>query len=586
MTMLEQAKQDMIAELSKTNNVTELSSEMTVAAGFNAADTILSVETEYMDNGGIGHDLKLFIRLNPDFPLVIPTIFLPMGDGLRSQYLPHVDQKGLICTFDPDITRTDPSQPAEIVIACINRAKEILEDGLTGKNHIDFGAEFIAYWENKYGEADEIYNSYLNLVEGIPANRLKLIELETKVSGNTHVIYEDKDLNHPFLKYINSLDLKYTEQNICYIGEIPLSLKPPFALTNGNIDAVLSKANKSVRDAFIRYVNSKNEVKVVAATVIADGKPQLICWIQQPIKIVKTRKFRSGSTSNYMALKLNHSHDYVKRVSPKNYTLNRVALRTDGIVFNTHDKKKILVAGLGSVGSNLLYFLNTMTVPELLLIDPDLLILENINRHFLGFSYIGLNKAHALRAFFYSQNPLQTIVSKSESIVSLYNTDPESLVNNDYLFLATGKANIDEFICEQQKAGLIPVPIFLLWVEPYLSAGHLLYLHPGDRVYTDYFDSEGYFNQNVIKSEEYRTGNPLLSLREAGCQSTYVPYSQSNVCEYLAAAFPVIRNVIENGTEKSFAFTWIGDLQPLRDLGIQLDPERSQLTKGDQIMNS
>ena len=46
--------------------------------------------------------------------------------------------------------------------------------------------------------------------------------------------------------------------------------------------------------------------------------------------------------------------------------------------------KKVVIIGLGSVGSFVANNLSKMGIAKLLLIDPDFLTVDNISRHYLG----------------------------------------------------------------------------------------------------------------------------------------------------------------------------------------------------------
>lgn len=67
--------------------------------------------------------------------------------------------------------------------------------------------------------------------------------------------------------------------------------------------------------------------------------------------------------------------------------------------------------------------------------------------------------------------------------------------------------------------GYLESPLILMWLEPYGLAGHVLVLNKPQDVFQDMFDDELSFRNRVVL-------NPGdFYEREAGCQSTYVPYS-------------------------------------------------------------
>jgi hypothetical protein len=118
-----------------------------------------------------------------------------------------------------------------------------------------------------------------------------------------------------------------------------------------------------------------------------------------------------------------------------------------------------------------------------------------------------------------------------------------------------------------------------LWVEPYLAAGHCIYIHPDDIKYKEAFDIiEGWelCRYNVIDRKEYLNGNEILKMREASCQSSYIPYSGGKVVHFLSQLFPKLVDIVNNGLQNSTAYTWTGDFNQLKSLGL----ERSDFAKG------
>ena len=103
----------------------------------------------------------------------------------------------------------------------------------------------------------------------------------------------------------------------------------------------------------------------------------------------------------------------------------------------------------------------------------------------------------------------------------------------------------------------------MIWVEPFLSGGHCLFLYPGSNSYKSYFTEDGLFKFNVVDNYEYINNNPILSVKEAGCQTTFTPYSQSSVTLFLANIFPEIRKIIVNDIKESQVFSWKGNQEYL-----------------------
>ena len=243
------------------------------------------------------------------------------------------------------------------------------------------------------------------------------------------------------------------------------------------------------------------------------------------------------------------------------------------------------IAGLGSIGSNLLYFLNSLKVNEFKLIDPDILLVENIQRHLLGLSDVKFHKTVALKAHLQWKNPLLKVSTRELSIIDVLENEPKFINESDYLFVSIGNENVEEYIGDSIQNYLLQVPTFFIWVEPYLCGGHLVYVNPKDcRNYSNFF-KDGLFKYNIIDKEEYIKGNELLSIREAGCQSSFTPYSETNVILFLSRIYPIIYKIISENIDKSASYTWIGDTTPLKKQKLKVSKVGLENKTGNLIEN-
>ncbi|PHR11305.1 MAG: hypothetical protein COA40_11890 [Aequorivita sp.] len=283
--------------------------------------------------------------------------------------------------------------------------------------------------------------------------------------------------------------------------------------------------------------------------------------------------FRSGKLTKYQAAfskMLPNYSKYVTRISSEKLNEERLIKRTasDSIPQSAF---KFLVAGIGSVGSNLAAILNSLNNPEFILVDNEELDSENIKRHFLGFKYLGVNKASALKRFFQDKLPSQKIETESISIFDYFNSNNQIFNEQDYIFLCLGKLNLEKWFIEQIRNKKIKKPIFILWVEPYLIGGQLLFIHPDDVPNTeDLFKKIFKYKFSVISPDEFEKKRELFTLKESGCQTTFSPYSSTHLSLFLSAIHQEIFSIIENDSKKSAYISWVGDLNIAKNLGVKV----------------
>jgi len=296
-------------------------------------------------------------------------------------------------------------------------------------------------------------------------------------------------------------------------------------------------------------------------------KTYLFGWFHKSINTF-VKGFRPGALKHFDVISTVQSNENVERITTDVFTKERLENRTSGMV-DQNIEQTFLIAGVGSIGSNLIYFLNSMNSPSFKLIDNDEIKLENINRHLLGFEYIGYYKTKAIKEFLLKNNPIQKVSTKESSIVDIINNETDYVNEADYIFISIGKANIDNWICQSLKDRILKKPIFFIWVEPFLSGGHCIYLHPSNPEFEKFFDDD-FFKFNVIDRIEYKLGNKNLSLREVGCQTTYIPYSGANVISFISTLFPFISSIIDYNKTESVAYTWLGNTSEVKKIGIKI----------------
>lgn len=568
--------------VSTIDNVKILDYRQKESIGFKTELEIWEVTTEISYENSI-IPIVLHVAFTTQFPLEFPQIFLSSETFERTKFIPHVDNNRLVCTYDSEIVSTNPNEPAGIVVECLRKSKSIILDGLSGNNRSDFTDEFKAYWEEKYGKEKYLPKNILSLINKIqPESCIQLICLKRDIRNYKYVLHLSDETAASFKDFLKEYNFEYDEIGVYYLGEFPQTT-PPFDLKNRDIINIVKSIGNDSFEKFKAFINNKESPKLVVCEKYYGVKSYLFGWFHAPIN-TNVKGFRPGALKKFSAISTIQSNENINRITTDVFTMERLENRTSGMVVNEVEKT-FLIAGVGSIGSNLIYFLNSINSPSLKLIDNDKIRIENIQRHLLGFEYIGDYKTKAIKDYILKNNPLQKVSTKESSIVDIVNNDVDYLNDSDYIFITIGKANIDNWVCQSLKDGVINKPVFIIWVEPFLCGGHCIYLHPSNTEFKKYFD-EDFFKFNVIDSDEYRSGNKNLSLREAGCQTTYIPYSGSNVISFISSLFPIISSIIDYNKTDSLAFTWLGNTEEVEKLGIKISSYYENKNIGSIIEHS
>lgn len=552
--------------VSTIDNVKILKSTEKENVGFKTELEIWEVDTEILFDNKIV-PIAFHIIFTSQFPLEFPKIFLSQDSYERTKYIPHVDNNRLVCTYDSEISSTNPNDPAGIVVECLRKTKSIVLDGMSGQNHSDFNDEFKAYWEEKYNKEKDLPQNVLSLINEIKdEEKLRLLCLKKSIRNYHYVIHSSNETAERFKEFLGEYNFEYSEIGMFYLGGFSQN-KPPFDLKNKDVLNFVKSLGEGTFLKYKAFINNKEYPKLIVCEKFFGKKSFIFGWFHKTIN-TNINGFRPGALKPFRALSTIQSNDSVNRITTDVYTMERLDNRTSG-VNRIDSKKEFSIGGVGSIGSNLVYFLNSINTPDFKFIDTDKLRLENIQRHLLGFEYIGSYKTKALKDYIQSNNPLQRVSTKEGLIIDVIKNELEFLNESDYIFMCIGKANIDNWVCRSLKEGFIKKPLFIIWVEPFLCGGHCIYLHPSNPEFEKYFEEE-LFKFNVIDSSEYKLGNKKLSLREAGCQTTYIPYSGTNVISFLSSLFPFISSIIDKNKTESVAYSWIGNIDELEKIELKL----------------
>jgi hypothetical protein len=524
---------------------------------------IWEITTEILDKRDTILNIRFHIVFFPDFPLSFPKILLSKEDFDKIKYIPHLQVDRLICIFQ---NNSEPNilLPEKVVEEAIRRAKNILEEGIKGENNKDYEEEFEAYWSSNYSKNDIVNKSFLLLNEKPLKQGFDLISLEKPISKFRYIIHQNENVALSFKAYLKDQNIKYTETTGFLIPNLDILDKPPFNKTNREIFDAIEKLSTKDSQKYISFINDNTESKLFLFPKIINSEIRYFGWFHsQPTS--KIKGFRHKSLSNYKVLSTFQSTEHINRIMPQIYTNQRLTNRSSGDIAQ-HITKKFVIAGVGSIGSNLIHYLNSIQDAEFKLIDTDSLELENIGRHYLGFNYLNWKKTKALKDFLTNSSPIQKVETREKSIVQVVHDESKFINESDFLFVAIGESNIESWIANAMDKGLILKPTFFIWVEPYLLGGHCIYINPKNNNYTTYFPKDELFKFNIIGNYE----NDVLSLKEAGCQSNYTPYSSNNIQIFLGNIYPKISEILDLRDIDSKSFTWIGDKNIAENLNIEL----------------
>lgn len=570
-------------EISKTNELKNLEPPEIANNNLSGFEEVWKLTTEVYLTGNKIEEVKILIAIPAEFPLIMPKFFLDGGDYDRIKYVPHINIAREICVFDEETITIDPRQPLQIIRLGLARARKVIEDGVLGENDSDFKDEFLAYWDDVYDTKDK-FLKVLDMVSTplVDSSKLKLSILAEKFAGYSAVLHNYSTEFNRFKTLIDFENIGSEVHPVMYLGETDF-LNPPFYWTNQRIEALIDQKFPLKKKEFIRHINSKAKQAIFVFSMKVKHRWLYFGWIISHMPPpAGTGSWRIPPSNWDLFIKF-HKTNPVIRLNSDIYTQERISLRTAGIIEESQFKK-IAIAGLGSIGSHLIPYLLALGMSEIVLIDFDVLTLENINRHLLGFIHIGQHKTDALEIFIKENNPLLKITNLKKSIVQAINEDLEILNNSSYIFSVIGKTNIEDFIITALSENVLRKPLVILWIEPFLIGGHCLFIYPQSPIdYKSLFEN-GLFRYNIIDKSEYSNSDRQLAFKESGCQSSYIPYGRKDIFLFLSGLFPTICSEIESGNCKSKVISCRGSRAIQQKLNIQISAIGQSIAEGSLMI--
>ena len=361
------------------------------------------------------------------------------------------------------------------------------------------------------------------------------------------------------LDYISDLH-KTKEFDALFLSSFEKSVEPPFTLTGRSL--VQSLKDEEDKNKLKKYVN-KHGGGYVLFPIGTDNFTGGVHIVQ--LKCNRSG-FRNGVIMPYVALT-----EYEGRIKKLSRLLvsvfsdSRIAERTAGVMM---EHRKFIIAGLGSVGSNLCYYLNGYNNAQFTLVDKDKLNLDNIGRHLLGFEHQHQYKVSAVSGYLKEYRPDREVLEVKKMLQEL---DTEEINNADAIFICTGDIMSERWLLQKMMKGEVNRPAFILWLEPYGISGIMLYVNPEDKESLERLTKSsfnGFENYCLISPEEYKDTEKLIK-RDAGCNGKYAIYSGNDVTFFLSSVFPIIDQLMDSPT-KSKCYRWVGNIDIAAEKGIGL----------------
>ena len=484
-------------------------------------------------------ELILIIALPRTYPDTFPKIYISRNCYSRYHPIPHIDKNRLICTRDTNVVCLNDNRCQEGLRKLIEIAIETISSGIKNRIQSEFISEFHAYW-------DDYANGIFYLIVK-DCNEVKLFNMYdlgkniiiSESIENINDVFGDSSIQPKYLRKVYHILMKTT------ISEYPW-----------NDDDLIKIIEDHLKISYEKIQQSFEE---------CSGLPVFICTFPLGSDYVH---FAWCYTGREKGFRKGRAPLKVNRIALKKLIKKKVDER-ERTVSHKELEFKVSIVGCGSIGSNLAMSIVESGIHNLDLIDNERLNAQNIYRHLCGFNAAlkGKHKTDAVKEKLIQHCPKLNCNVKQKDILTLLRDDISIFSEKDLIILAIGNLSVEKRISYLCKIGIIRSPLLLVWMEPYGVAGHALFIHPlSGGCLNCCIDADGYFVHSVARKRK-----DSYFVREAGCQSSYLPYSYQHISNYINMVLSKIIEVLQNNYSSSYLWTWLGDKSTFIEKGYKMN---------------
>ena len=494
--------------------------------------------------------LELRISFNNHFPMEFPFFYLENS----KRFYPHVDNDNKLCLFEESSLLINSDEPYLILLDAFDRAVEILSIHMESKIYnAEILKEFNSYWAER---------SVLFLHMVTPEyNYNTFKQLDSVYIDHKIVLSDNKELS---LSILDSYFDKRTSNPYC--------IKTYFIKINRNVTIPIKDVYtwKWLRLFILQNTTStQNRIfKKALKLKYKSFRIFIVLMIPGMNRDIPVGFSIHHTGNNNMMLEKTHNC----KVTPLSIQMIDYQYMTHKTGIPSELKnKRILLLGCGSVGGYVAANLCQSGVCFIDILDNDILSVENVHRHILGFSDATKlkHKADLMRDYLEDHYPFADIDPMNyvnRDVRELLKT-PERLRNYDLIVSALGEPTINLEINKLLIEQKIYVPFVVCFNEPYGIGGHAIAVnvnHGGCLrcLYSDIFSGELIaYRASFVKERQN------FSKTISGCAGTYVEYSSLDTQQTALLTSRLCISVLKGETNTSTLLSWYGNSITLENNG-------------------
>jgi molybdopterin-synthase adenylyltransferase len=203
---------------------------------------------------------------------------------------------------------------------------------------------------------------------------------------------------------------------------------------------------------------------------------------------------------------------------------------------------------------------------------------ENVYRHALGVSYVGMNKAAGMKEELGRRLPHVQIEFREEEVDEVLKKSPDFITGADLVIVALGDESLEMRLNDMLGRS---APRLHVWVEPLGVGGHVLATGvAGGGCYRCLFEvapSRGIFNRAAF-AEPGQDFQKTFS----GCAGMFTPFADVDADRAAVEAARVAAGMLLKEVPENLLISWRGTSGDFESAGFSLSPRGEAFGKGEQ----
>lgn len=389
-----------------------------------------------------GGDIQVRISISDWDFLEYPTIRVLDHLDVLPSLSPHVDPKGHLCYFAQGAAVLDRYDLAESIEQCLDQAQYVLDRIRHDPDYRydDIQDEFLLHWSN--GESQTVFPVLIGTVDrSSKFSNYWLISLDTAARA---VITDHKEEVEALARTLGSESPTSTECPCWLFSTDILPAVPDTMPSNvSELFAWLRAWDGRLYQQIQHVLEREPQYLQYSMATFAVHTP--LGWLGFGFDLHPVHR-RGAQKKPRLYRQYLHSHEGSRgiiRLAITEFGPDFVHGRS--LTYASLKDRRIVVVGAGAIGSHVASGLIRLGAGtgggQLDLVDPDLMMPENLGRHTLGYPSLFKRKSEALSAELTHQFPFSKVRPRVDNV-----RDLEDLFKADLVIDATGEEIVGELI--------------------------------------------------------------------------------------------------------------------------------------------